>query len=264
MVDRMSDIAIVTTENLTQVGEWDIEWPPTDLIYDDGEPLESNRHRNGINILIRSLNQYWLDRQDYYCGGNMFVYYSTEQAKNRDFKGPDFFAVLDVDGRKERLAWITWQEDGRYPDIIIELMSPSTFKVDLTEKKDLYERVFKTRNYVVYNPFEPTSLQGWTLNGSHHYTDMQPNPDRRLWCDTLELWVGIWEGKIDDGETAPWLRFFDPQGNLVLLPEEVARQQAEVAQQQAEFAQQQAELTEQRAERLAARLRDLGEDPDRI
>lgn len=259
----MSDIAIVTTENFTEPEEWELKLPPTDLIYDDGEPLESNRHRNGINILIRSLNQYWHERQDYYCGGNMFIYYSIEQAKNRDFRGPDFFAVLDVDGTRERLSWITWEENGRYPDIIIELMSPSTTKIDLNQKKDLYERVFKTRNYLVYNPFEPASLQGWESSSSLHYQDIPPNSDGRLWCDTLGLWVGTWEGKID-GETVPWLRFFDPDGNLVLLPEEVAQQQAETAQQQAEIAQQQAEVAEQRAERLAARLRALGEDPEQI
>lgn len=28
--------------------------PPTDLIFDDGEPLESNRHRIAMNTLIRS------------------------------------------------------------------------------------------------------------------------------------------------------------------------------------------------------------------
>jgi Uma2 family endonuclease len=266
MVDRMSVESIPTKLNFTQAQEWVPVLPPTDLIFDDGEPLESNRHRNGINVLIRSLDRFWHQRNDFYCGGNMFIYYSSEQAKNRDFRGPDFFAVLDVDRRKERLAWVIWEEDGRYPDVIIELMSPSTTKVDLNPKKYLYERVFRTRNYFVYDPFAPESLQGWELDSSQHYQDLQPNPDGRLWCESLGLWVGIWEGIIDR-ETAPWLRFFDPQANLVLLPEEVAQQQAELAQQQAELArqraelaQQQAELAQQRAERLAARLRELGED----
>ncbi|HIK12228.1 MAG TPA: hypothetical protein IGS52_18540, partial [Oscillatoriaceae cyanobacterium M33_DOE_052] len=37
--------------------EWEPPMPPTDLIFDDGEPLESNRHRIGMNVLIRSLQQ---------------------------------------------------------------------------------------------------------------------------------------------------------------------------------------------------------------
>jgi hypothetical protein len=35
-------------------------------------------------------------------------------------------------------------------------------------------------------------------------------------------------------EPAIWLRFYDPEGQLVLLPEEAAQQQAEQAQQQAQ------------------------------
>ena len=58
----------------------------------------------------------------------------------------------------------------------------------------------------------------------------------------LGLWLTTWEETIDR-ETAVWLRFYDQAGNLVLLPEE-----AENA----------------RAERLAARLRELGEDPNNI
>jgi hypothetical protein len=56
----------------------------------------------------------------------------------------------------------------------------------------------------------------------------------------LGLWLGTWEGTIDR-ETAIWVRFYDVAGNLVLLPEEEAQA---------------------KAARLAARLRELGEDPD--
>lgn len=87
-----------TTDDL----DWELHKPPTDLIFDDGEPLESNRHRIGMNVLIRSLQQAWTDRDDYFVGGNMFVYYSRTQARNRDFKGPDFFVVLNVDGTRPR------------------------------------------------------------------------------------------------------------------------------------------------------------------
>jgi hypothetical protein len=45
-------------------------------------------------------------------------------------------------------------------------------------------------------------------------------------------------------EEAPWLRFYDLDGNLILLPAELA------------------EIERQRAERLAAQLRQLGINPD--
>ncbi len=235
---------------MSQTGDW-LDWepppmPPTDLIFDDGEPLETNRHRIAVNTLIRSLQQAWANRSDFFTGGNMFICYSSEQARNRDFRGPDFFAVLDVDSNYTRQGWVVWLEGGHYPDVIVELLSPSTAEADKGSKKDIYERVFRTPDYFVFDPFDPDSLQGWHLNASCRYQPLVPEERGWLWCQTLDFWMGTWEGTIDR-ETAIWLRFYDREGNLVLLPEEAFEQRAE--------------QERQRAERLAARLRDMGEDP---
>ena len=253
--------------------------PPSDLIFDDGEPLESNRHRIAMNLLIDSVTVALHERTDFFAGGNMFVYYSRNQAMNRDFRGPDFFVVLDVDHNRDRQGWVVWEEDGRYPDVIVELLSPTTAKADKTAKKDLYERIFHTADYFVYDPFDSSSLQGWHLDSSQHYQPLSKNDRGWLWCDRLKLWLGTWEGVIQREPaigTCHWLRFYTEAGELVPLSAELAQQQAELAQQQAELAQQQAELAQQqaelerqraelerqRAERLAARLRELGIDPE--
>jgi Uma2 family endonuclease len=255
----------VTKETISQaVDKWDCEnppMPPTDLIFDDGEPMESNRHRIAMNVLIRSLEQAWSDRNDFFCGGNMFVYYSSEQARNRDFRGPDFFAVLDVDGSRLRRGWVVWEENGRYPDVIVELMSPSTAEVDTGIKKDIYERTFRTRDYFVFDPFDPASLRGWRLDGNLRYQPLVPNERGWLWCETLSLWLGTWEGTIQR-DPAVWLRFFEVEGNLVLLPEEAAQARAEQERLRAEQERLRAEQERQRADRLAAQLRALGVDPE--
>ncbi len=250
--------------------EWEPPMPPTDLIFDDGEPLESNRHRIAINTLIDSLQYHRRERNDYFAGGNMFIYYSSAQVRNRDFKGPDFFAVLNVDGTKERQGWVVWEEGGRYPNAIIELMSPSTAAVDLGLKKDLYEQIFRTADYFVYDPFDPNSLQGWHLGTNRSYQQLAPDSRGWLWCQSLGLWLGTWDGIIQR-ETATWLRFYDDEENLVLLPGEAAQLQAEqerlYAQQESQRAEQESQRAEQesqRADRLAARLRELGIDPDSV
>ncbi|MBP0007555.1 Uma2 family endonuclease [Roseofilum sp. Belize Diploria] len=278
--------------------EWNPPTPPTDLIFDDGEPLESNRHRIAMNVLIRSLQQAWSERNDFYTGGNMFVYYSDQEVFNKDFRGPDFFAVLDVDGTKQRQGWVVWQEEGHYPNVIVELMSPSTSKVDTGKKKDIYGRIFRTPDYFVYDPFKPKSLQGWHLDISKGYQSLVANERGWLWCESLDFWLGTWSGTIDR-EEAVWLRFYDTEGNLVLLPEEVAQQEAETAQQRLEEAEQvveaerqraeaesqraeaesqraeaesqraeaesqRAEAERQRSQRLAERLRAMGLDPDNL
>jgi len=259
-------VRLPASQSPTPVLDWEPQ-PPTDLVYDDGEPLESNRHRIAMNVLIDSVLKALQDRSDFFAGGNMFVYYSINQAMNRDFRGPDFFVALDVEGSRDRKAWIVWEEGGRYPDVIVELLSASTETMDRGEKKTLYERVFKTSHYFIFDPFAPNSLMGWHLDASQQYQPLQPSDRGWLWCEPLGLWLGTWEGQLRREPaigTCPWLRFYDRDGNLVPLQEEVAaaerqradaaQQQAEAAQQQAEAAQQQAETERQRAEQIEAQL----------
>jgi Uma2 family endonuclease len=140
--------------------EWQPSMPPTDLIFDDGEPLESSRHRVAINALIRSIRHHFVQRNDYFVGGNMFVYYSSQQVKNKDFKGPDFFVVLDVPPDPARLGWVVWEENGRYPDIIVELLS------DTTEAQDLGTKKTCTKKYL-----KPKIILSFILSKSTHYKD---------------------------------------------------------------------------------------------
>ncbi|MEH2456431.1 Uma2 family endonuclease [Nostoc sp.] len=248
---------MTTEKNPAAIGNWEPPMPPTDLIFDDGEPLESNRHRIAMNVLIRSLQQAWANRNDLFTVGNMFIYYSSTQVRNRDFRGPDFFVVLNVDSNNSRLGWVVWEENGRYPDVIVELMSPSTAAIDKGIKKNLYEQTFRTSDYFVYDPFDPNSLQGWHLDDNQQYQPLTPNERGWLWCKRLGFWLGTSQGIIDR-ETAVWLRFYDVAGNLVLLPEEAAIAQAEAAVAQTEVAAAREEAAVAQAARLAARLRELG------
>ncbi len=113
-----------------------------DLPEDDGEPMESEWHYFQIGVLIQSVYTLWQGRTDFYAGGNMFLYYDVEQAEEISalvkeglpirtrYKGPDFFVVTGVDATKPRRYWAVWDEGGRYPDLIVELLSPSTARKD--------------------------------------------------------------------------------------------------------------------------------------
>ncbi|MFQ5859660.1 MAG: Uma2 family endonuclease [Anaerolineae bacterium] len=249
-----------------------VELPALELPTEDGIPLDSPWHRDAINLLIELVRCFWRGRADFYTGGNMFVYFSFEQAQavkreieadvvpppdKRAYRGPDFFVIKDVDGTRYRDTWVVWEEGGRYPDLIIELLSPSTAETDKTDKKDLYERTFRTPEYYWYDPASQ-ELVGWRLQAGR-YERMTPNAEGRLWSEVLGLWLGTWEGEFQ-GERAVWLRFFDADGQLVLTGEEAAQAEAEAERQRAEDAEQRAEAERQRAETAEAELARLRAD----
>lgn len=242
-----------------------VELPILELPVEDGIPLESPWHRAEINLLIESIGHHWRDRTDFYTGGNMFVYFSLEQAEavkreidadvvpppgKRAYRGPDFFVVKEVDGTREREAWVVWEEGGRYPDLIIELLSPSTAETDKTVKKTLYERTFRTAEYYCYDPTDQ-ELIGWRLQGER-YEKLTADAEGRLWSEVLQLWLGAWEGEFQ-GKWAVWLRFFDTKGQLVLIRAEAAEAEAEAERRRAEAAE--AELAH-----LRSRMAQLEEE----
>jgi Uma2 family endonuclease len=208
-----------------------LPYDPEDPPYDDGEPLETNRHRIAMNALIDSTKQVFKTRQytDFFVGGNMFIHYPDANTNKPTFRGPDFFAVLNIDGSYSREDWRVAKENGRYPDIIIELTSKTTAKEDKGPKKDIYEQTFQTAEYFIFDVYNSASLEGWRLK-NNRYQPIDPNPYGWLWSETLSLWLGIWYGDIDheppQGE-CEWLRFYDKQERVILLPEEYERQQKE-------------------------------------
>ncbi|WP_246605486.1 hypothetical protein [Sphaerospermopsis torques-reginae] len=55
----------------------------------------------------------------------MSIYYSSQQIKNKDFCGLDFFLVLDTENR-HRNTWVVWQEGRKYPNLIISISHSQT------------------------------------------------------------------------------------------------------------------------------------------
>ncbi len=234
----------------------DVPRPPSDLPYSDGEPLESNWHRDAMNFLIELIRVLFHGRTDYFVGGDMFIYFSSQQARNRDFRGPDVYLVKDVDGTHDRLSWIAWEENGRLPDFIVELTSQSTAAVDRGVKKDIYERVFHTKEYFIYDPGTQL-LEGWRLGPRLHYEPLTPDEHGRLWSQELGVWLGTWRGPFNDHLERVWLRFFKEDGTLVPLFAERERLAMHKEKHRAESEKQRAESEKHRADTLQAELERL-------
>lgn len=190
----------------------DIIIPPCDL-WSDEPPLESDIHRDQIEILLACLKWWWRERSDFYASGNLTIYYSSEDITTRDFRGPDFFLVLGAENRP-RKSWMVWAEQGQYPHVIIELLSDSTAKVDKELKKQLYQDTFRTPDYFWFHP-DTLEFKGFCLVGGK-YQPIEPNAYGWLWSQQLELFVGVHQSK---------LRFFSPDEQLIPTPEERAEEE---------------------------------------
>ncbi|MCP2728455.1 Uma2 family endonuclease [Limnofasciculus baicalensis] len=235
---------------------------PSGDLYSDEPPVETELHLRQIIILLNCLEWLWRSRNDFYAAGNLTIYYSPRQKKSQDFRGPDFFVVLDTE-KKTRKSWVVWEEDGKYPNFIVEILSPKTADVDKGFKKKLYQNTFRTPDYFWFDPYT-LELVGFCLVRGK-YQPIEENDRGHLWSQELGLYLGIYNGQ---------LRFFHPDEQLVPTSEEVAeseRQEKELALQQLklerqekELERQEKELALQQAERLAAKLRELNIDPDTI
>jgi Uma2 family endonuclease len=197
---------------------------PKDLPSNDGDPLETPWHRFQMNLLIDVVQHHWRDRRDYFVGGNMFLYFSDRQVFNKDFRGPDFFLVKDCDRKPDRPYWATWQEHGRFPNVIIELLSPSTAEIDRTVKKELYNSTFHTREYYLFDP----GIESFEAFHKHNgqYETIRPEENEMVWSKELEAYLGKWVGGYSCLQNRCWLRLFDVHGNLIPTPTEHEIQRA--------------------------------------
>jgi Uma2 family endonuclease len=140
----------------------------------DGKPLgETDQHRTLMTDLIFAL-KWFLSNVRAYIAGNLFVYF--EEGNPRAVVAPDVFVVLGVEQRQRRV-FQAWREDGRLPDVVIELTSKKTSKADQTLKPALYAQL-GVREYFIFDPYGEylrPQLQGFRLvDGGYQPMDEFP------------------------------------------------------------------------------------------
>lgn len=236
-----------------------------ELPYEDGVPMESNRHRQQMVLLIQTLKRAWSHRHDFFVGGDMFIYFSETQVKTNDFRGPDFFVVLGTTDR-DRRSWVAWGEDGKLPDVVIELLSDRTRHVDWGEKMHIYSHLWKTSEYFLYDPWSH-AFDGFRLDTTTlEYAPITPDSRGDLFCQRLGLALGLRQGTYE-GVEALWLRFVDRTGALLETPSEAEeaalaavaeeRQRADAEKDRANAEKDRADGERRRAEEAERRLADL-------
>ncbi|MGH7998587.1 MAG: Uma2 family endonuclease [Brasilonema sp.] len=229
--------------------------PPTqaELPCDDGIPMETQRHKFQMDLLIETLELWLAQREDGFVSGNMFVYYSMAQVRNKDFKGPDFFVVLGVP-KGERRSWVVWEE-GKAPDLVIELLSESTAAADKNEKKLIYQNQMRVPEYFWFDPFNPDDWAGFSIQQGVYQPSL-PNERNQLVSQSLGLGLQRWQGKYRGVDTV-WLRWATMEGEVLSTGVEIAQQEHQRAEQEHQRAEQERQRAEQVQSQLQQTVRNL-------
>ncbi len=247
----------------------------------DDTPVDSELQELIPGLLKSILLILWAQRMDWLFGIDMAIYFDPDVPPIV----PDGFLSLGVErvyDEELRPSYVLWDEL-IVPSLAIEIVSP-TYRKEYTTKLERYAEL-GVLYYVIYNSKrrnKPKLEIHKLVDGSYQLQASNP-----LWMPEIGLVIGYERGDYS-GLTREWLYWYDENNQRYPTPTEwvkleqqrtqleitKARQaQAESQQAQAESQRAQAESQRVQAEsqqvqerlaRLAAKLRDLGIDPDEV
>lgn len=217
--------------------------PKGDELPDSDDIPVDNEDQNLIpNVLLFLLKFIWANRNDWFFGADMGIYHPTGVHPRVPIV-PDGFLSLGVErrkGGKSRRSYVVWEENGVIPLLTLEVVSWSPGG-EYDEKLEIYRKL-GVLYYVIYNPefWQRDRQQPFgvykLIEGQYQLQIGEP-----FWMPEVGLGIGRFQS-VSGGTPQELLCWFNEQGTRYLTPEERA----------------------ERAERLAARLRELGEDPDQF
>ena len=177
---------------------------------DDDEPLaESEYQLFPLTYAHAALTGWYENDPTTWVGADMFMYY--EEGNPSSVVAPDVFMVTRTHKRHKRNTFQTWVE-GRVPDFVLEVMSPTSVRRDTVEKYELYQSL-GVLEYWIYDPTEEgfiePRLRGYTLVDGEYQPIEIREVDGRL--------IGVSEVLgLELHADAEWFRFFDPESGEYL------------------------------------------------
>ncbi|MBW4553420.1 MAG: Uma2 family endonuclease [Aphanocapsa sp. GSE-SYN-MK-11-07L] len=209
----------------------------------DDTPVDNEDQNLLPNVLLFLLNTIWAERMDWYFGVDMAVYHTTG-INPRVAVVPDAFLSLGVARKKDgksRRSYVVWEEQEIVPILTLEMVSHKPGG-EYEEKFQIYAKL-GVLYYVIYNP------EFWQR-------------DRHLPLEIYKLVDGLYQLQIGEPFWMPEIGLGIGRCQTIFgnLPQE----QLAWFDQRGDRYLSEAELERQQKERLIARLKELGEDPNRL
>jgi Uma2 family endonuclease len=224
----------------------------------DGRPMADNTLQfDWITLIKGGLDAVFREDPNVFVAGNLMWY--PVEGNNRRRLAPDAMVAF---GRPKgyRKSYVQHQEGGVAPQVVFEILSPGNRRRVMEYKRLFYER-YGVQEYYHFDPYK-IKLEVWVREDE----TFRAIAETSGWVSPL---LGIRFELADD------MTIFAPDGRPFLDFAEVARQRDESEQRaneeriradeeriRADEAHRQRVESELRADRLAAKLRELGLDPD--
>ena len=207
----------------------------------------------GLSNSKKGAKPLFKDNPTVFVAGDLLWY--PVEGDNKTKRAPDAMVVF---GRPKgyRGSYQQWLEDNIAPQVVFEILSPGNTLSEMALKLQFYNR-FGVEEYYLYNP-ENNDLTGWE-RGETGLTVIE----------SLDGWVSPRLG-VRFVFAEPELEVIRPDGQRFLSYVELMEQRDELEQQRDELEQQRDELEQQRDEleqqrdRMAAKLQELGIDPNQL
>ncbi|MGI8916757.1 MAG: Uma2 family endonuclease [Chloroflexota bacterium] len=249
-----------------------LDRPAEDLFdsEEQDEPLAGQDHRDTIDSLSYPLRGR-LASPNCYVAAELRVHRNSLDL--RDYKEPDILVALGV-ADAVRPSYFLWVE-GKAPDLVIEVLSPSSLEnKDLTEKKDWY-RQEGVREYLVLDPsgdFAPEPrLQAWLLEQQADGGDLHRviPPTETLWCTLIPFGFWLVDGQLravdrTSGEVFLPIWDVEPQLRREVALRQAAHEEARLAHEEARLVQERAAQWQESAQRETALRRALEDELARL
>ena len=214
----------------------------------DGQPMADNTLQfEWIVTLQGNLDLLFHTDPNVFVAGDNLIYPVEGRSDIR--LAPDVYVVY---GRPKghRGSYKVWEEGGTFPQVVFEVWSPNNRQQQMEDKRDFYEKYGAEEYYIIYPEF-PAHVDGWQAKARR----LERIGDIRTWrsprlCIRFDLRSGELAVYGPDGRR---FRSFVELGTSV--EEELRRADQEKSR---------AEEEKHRADKLAAKLRELGLDPDAV
>jgi Uma2 family endonuclease len=221
----------------------------------DGLPMSDNTLQfTWIGILKWGLEAQYLSDPNIFIAGDHLIYPVEDDPKTR--QAPDVYVAFDRP-KHDRGSYKVWEEAGIFPQVVFEVWSPSNRFVQMRDKFAFYEKYGAEEYYIIYPEF-PAHAEGWKREAGKFIS-----------ISEIDGWISPRLGlrfSLKQGE----LSIFGPDGRELRSPAEIAadrdaeHRRAELEKKRAEEETARAKTAVERAAQLAARLREMGVDPDKL